>query len=131
MPTGSIPSVCASSWRASSCRITQSRASESKSTRAVISAKMQRIVHSSRPVAAGKVSRLRFLQVLLVDYPFSLYDALLSVSVPNDKARAVVDSMERDMTTVLATKADLLLVKQDIEHLRTEFGHIRTEIGHV
>lgn len=50
---------------------------------------------------------------------YSLYDALVSINVPADKARAVVDAMERDMTTLLATKADLsahqLLTKKDIE----------------
>lgn len=47
-----------------------------------------------------------------VDYLYSLYDALISINVPTDKARAVVDAMERDMGTTLATKADL-------ENLRT------------
>jgi hypothetical protein len=42
-----------------------------------------------------------------VDYLYSLYDALVSINVPNDKARAVVDAMERDMATTIATKADL------------------------
>ena len=57
-----------------------------------------------------------------VDYLYSLYDALVSINVPNDKARAVVDAMERDMGTTLATKADLeslrLATKADIENLR-------------
>ncbi len=55
-------------------------------------------------------------------YLYSLYDALVSISVPSDKARAVVDAMERDMGTTLATKQDLdllrLATKQDIESLR-------------
>jgi hypothetical protein len=50
-----------------------------------------------------------------VDYLYSLYDALVSINVPSDKARAVVDAMERDMGTTLATKADL-------HQLRTEVG---------
>ncbi len=41
-----------------------------------------------------------------MDYLYSLYDALLSINVPGDKARAVVDAMERDMGTTLATKPD-------------------------
>jgi hypothetical protein len=57
-----------------------------------------------------------------VDYLYSLYDALVSINVPNDKARAVVDAMERDMGTTLATKADLqslsLATKADLENLR-------------
>jgi hypothetical protein len=53
---------------------------------------------------------------------YSLYDALVSINVPADKARAVVSAMEHDMTTLLATKADLsntqLLLKQEIAALR-------------
>jgi hypothetical protein len=49
-----------------------------------------------------------------VDYLYSLYDALVSINVPNDKARAVVDAMERDMATTIATKADLQLLRQEL-----------------
>lgn len=51
-----------------------------------------------------------------MDYLYSLYDALVSINVPNDKARAVVDVMERDMCTTLATKSDLLLLRQEIDN---------------
>src|SRR5688572_31865744 len=54
----------------------------------------------------------------------ALYDALVSINVPSDKARAVVDAMERDMGTTLATKQDLeilkLATKQDLAMLRQE-----------
>ena len=57
-----------------------------------------------------------------VDYLYSLYDALVSINVPSDKARAVVDAMERDMGTTLATKQDLEMMKlatrQDLELLK-------------
>jgi hypothetical protein len=57
-----------------------------------------------------------------VDYLYSLYDALVSIHVPNDKARAVVDAMERDMGTTIATKSDLDVLrtsmKTEIELLR-------------
>ena len=57
-------------------------------------------------------------------YLYSLYDALVSISVPPDKARAVVDAMERDMGATLATKQDLellrLATKQDLELFRQE-----------
>jgi hypothetical protein len=57
-----------------------------------------------------------------MSYLYSLYDALVSINVPSDKARAVVDSMERDMLTQLASKSDLenlrLAGKADIEYLR-------------
>lgn len=49
-----------------------------------------------------------------MDHLYSLYDALVSINVPNDKARAVVDAMERDMTSTLATKPDLQLLRQDL-----------------
>ena len=59
-----------------------------------------------------------------MDYLYSLYDALVSINVPSDKARAVVDAMERDMGTTLATKQDLegvrLATKQDLALLRQE-----------
>jgi hypothetical protein len=61
-------------------------------------------------------------------YLYSLYDALVAINVPFDKARAVVDAMERDMGTTLATKEDLrvlrieltqevALVRKDLENL--------------
>jgi hypothetical protein len=49
-----------------------------------------------------------------MDYLYSLYDALTSIDVPNDKARAVVDAMERDMATTIATKADLQLLRTEL-----------------
>lgn len=64
-----------------------------------------------------------------MNYLYSLYDALVSISVPSDKARAVVDAMERDMGTTLATKQDILLLatredllatKQDVRLLATK-----------
>ena len=52
---------------------------------------------------------------------YSLYDALVSINVPSDKARAVVDAMERDMTALLATKDDLkqleLATRADLKQL--------------
>jgi hypothetical protein len=61
-----------------------------------------------------------------VDYLYSLYDALVGINVPSDKARAVVDAMERDMGTTLATKQDLKLLEQQIVGVRNE---LRLEIG--
>jgi hypothetical protein len=49
-----------------------------------------------------------------MDHLYALYDALVSINVPNDKARAVVDAMERDMTSTLTTKSDLQLLRQEL-----------------
>ena len=51
---------------------------------------------------------------------FSLDDALVSVDVPPDKARAVIDALERDMGATLATKADVRLLQRDIDQLRKD-----------
>ena len=69
-------------------------------------------------------------------FQYSLYDALVSINVPSDKARAVVDAMERDMGTTLATKQDLeqlrVATKQDLEILRRDienrFGLVEQRI---
>ena len=61
-----------------------------------------------------------------MDYLYSLYDALVSINVPSEKARAVVDAMERDMGTTLATKQDLKLLEHQLAGVRTE---LRQEIG--
>ena len=53
-----------------------------------------------------------------MSYLYSLYDALVSINVPSDKARAVVDAMERDMGTTLATKADLKILDQKLEQVK-------------
>lgn len=61
----------------------------------------------------------------------TLYDALVSVNVPGERARAVVDALEHEMISNLAlktelatfaTRADLsqLVTKADIEALRKE-----------
>ena len=49
-----------------------------------------------------------------MDYLYSLYDALVSIHVPNDKSRAVVDAMERDMATTIATKADVQILRSEL-----------------
>jgi hypothetical protein len=56
---------------------------------------------------------------------YSLYDALVSIKVPDEKAKAVIDAMEREMMDKLATKADLAsvreLVSKDMEIFTTKF----------
>jgi hypothetical protein len=69
-----------------------------------------------------------------VDYLYSLYDSLVGINVPNDKARAVVDAMERDMSTTIATKADLQLLRQematkaDVASVRQEYALLRKDL---
>ena len=55
-----------------------------------------------------------------MSFQYALYDALVGIDVPADKARAVIDALERDMGATLATKADIQLLKQEIEHLRKD-----------
>jgi hypothetical protein len=72
-----------------------------------------------------------------VDFLYSLYDALVSINVPSDKARAVVDAMERDMSMTLATKQDLAMLRQEISSVQRElkqeienrFALLSQEIG--
>jgi hypothetical protein len=49
------------------------------------------------------------------------YDALVSINVPDEKAKAVIDAMEREMMEKIATKADLAHVREilskDIDRL--------------
>ena len=67
---------------------------------------------------------------------YALYDALVSINVPAEKARAVAESLEQDMSTTLATKSDLgatqLLLKQEIgtvrDSLRQEMGAMRDSL---
>ncbi len=55
---------------------------------------------------------------------YSLYDALVSINVPADKARAVVDAMERDMMTQLASKSDVDGLRRE---LHSELSLVRQE----
>jgi hypothetical protein len=52
---------------------------------------------------------------------YSLYDALVSINVPDEKAKAVIDALEREMMDKLATKADVLhakeLLSKDLQNL--------------
>jgi hypothetical protein len=67
-----------------------------------------------------------------MSYLYSLYDALVSIAVPADKARAVVDAMEHDMGTTLATKPDLEILRRDLENrfalLDQKIDSVKTEL---
>jgi hypothetical protein len=54
-----------------------------------------------------------------MSFELTLYDALLSIAVPADKARAVIDALEHDMGSTLATKQDIRLLEQKIELLQS------------
>ena len=53
---------------------------------------------------------------------YSLYDALVSIKVPDEKAKAVVDALEREMMDKIATRADVanlrLSTQADLTHVR-------------
>jgi hypothetical protein len=76
-----------------------------------------------------------------VDLPYALYDALAGINVPHEKARAVGDALERDMTTTLAIKPELqllrtemhqefALVRKDLEAIRRDMGIVEMKISH-
>ena len=50
----------------------------------------------------------------------SLYDALVSVNVPAEKARAVVQGLDKEMFERLATKQDLKELSHKIELLESQ-----------
>jgi hypothetical protein len=90
-------------------------------------------IHSPQSVGQGS-SQVPTGSLYPMDYLYSPYEALVSIHVPNDKARAVVDAMERDMGTTIATKADLQLLRQematkvDFAGLRQEFALLRRDL---
>jgi hypothetical protein len=67
-----------------------------------------------------------------MSFQFSLYDALVGIDVPVEKARAVIDALERDMGATLATKTDIQLLKREIEGAtlatKTDIQLLRQEI---
>jgi hypothetical protein len=58
-----------------------------------------------------------------MSFEFTLYDALVSIDVPAEKARAVIGALEHDMGSTLATKQDILLLKQDVLLVKQELEH--------
>ena len=58
---------------------------------------------------------------------YSLYDALIGIEVPAEKARAVVGAIEQDMSSNFATKADIQGLEQrvgaQIHGLEQRVGH--------
>jgi hypothetical protein len=68
-----------------------------------------------------------------MSFQVSLYDALVSIAVPADKARAVADAMERDMGLTLATKSDIELLRQEVGQVKQkvslELGQLKHEFS--
>jgi hypothetical protein len=64
-------------------------------------------------MAAGCCQKARAMSVV-----YSLYDALVSINVPTEKAKAVLDAMERDMFAQLVTRnefnAEMKLIRQEL-----------------
>ena len=54
-----------------------------------------------------------------MSFEFALYDALVSIDVPSEKARAVIDALEHDIGSTLATKQDIQILKRDLELLQS------------
>jgi hypothetical protein len=62
---------------------------------------------------------------------YSMYDALVSINIPDEKAKAVIDALEREMMDKLATKADIAhfteALSKDIRALeaatKADFAH--------
>jgi hypothetical protein len=72
--------------------------------------------------------------VHLVGVVYSMYDALVSINVPTDKAKAVIDAMEREMMDKVATKADLEhardVLSNDIRATKADVEHVRDTLTH-
>ena len=58
----------------------------------------------------------------------AIYDALLQAGVAEAPARRVVESLEQDMTTLLATKQDVIMVRQDVVMVRQEVRHLEEQL---
>ncbi len=61
-----------------------------------------------------------------------MYDALVSINVPTEKAKAVIDAMEREMMDKVATKTDVEHVRElltkDIEKINARFDSLTQAI---
>jgi hypothetical protein len=72
-------------------------------------------------VECGVSEGLAEARMSFMDAAYSLYDALVEINVPSEKARAVAQALERDVTATFATKTDLestrIALRADIETL--------------
>ncbi|MHC8349779.1 hypothetical protein ACYZT7_10475 [Pseudomonas sp. RT4P38] len=58
----------------------------------------------------------------------ALYTALTSINVPELKAHAVIEALESDMQTFLATKSDIAQVRSEIAQVRSEIAHLDVKL---
>ncbi len=59
----------------------------------------------------------------------ALYQALISINVPEQKANAVIAALEADMFSRLATKSDIAALRTDLSaDLRTEISQLEVKL---
>ncbi|MGY2284471.1 hypothetical protein [Pseudomonas gingeri] len=67
----------------------------------------------------------------------ALYKALVAANVKEEHATAVIDALEKEMSSVLATKADVLALRTELKadvselriELKAEIKTLHTEMG--
>ncbi|MFJ3119608.1 hypothetical protein ACIPI6_24040 [Pseudomonas protegens] len=59
----------------------------------------------------------------------ALYQALISINVPEQKANAVIDALETDMLSRLATKSDITALRTDlVAELKTDISQLEVKL---
>ncbi|MBW9242781.1 hypothetical protein [Pseudomonas paracarnis] len=59
----------------------------------------------------------------------ALYQALISINVPEQKANAVIEALEADMFSRLATKSDITALRADLTaDLKTEISQLEVKL---
>lgn len=59
----------------------------------------------------------------------ALYQALISINVPEQKANAVIEAMETDMQSLLATKADISALRTELTaELKTGLSQLEVKL---
>ncbi|MBD8239520.1 hypothetical protein ALP39_200483 [Pseudomonas marginalis pv. marginalis] len=59
----------------------------------------------------------------------ALYQALISINVTEQKANAVIDAMETDMQSLLATKADISALRSELTaELKTGLSQLEVKM---
>ncbi len=72
-----------------------------------------RFSHPRRAYPVVGIGLLVFLEALM-KMDLALYQALIAINVPEPKAHAVIEALENDMHTLLATKNDLAILTNQI-----------------